>query len=315
MARFLERDLATRGFAVQLQPVTADRFNIFAHGGGGHPPRVVLCTHLDTVPPFIASSEDEGFIYGRGACDAKGILAAMTVAADALRAKGHHEVGLLFVVGEETDSIGALKANELAPASRYVLVGEPTENKLASGHKGSLEVVLRAEGTAAHSAYPELGDSAVHRLLDALERVRRTSWGHSDHLGDASVNIGTLSGGEAGNVVAPGAEARVFIRVVGSAADARRTLDAIVGEDPKLSYDIVTSHDAVSCETIPGFDTTPVSFGSDIPALTAFGKPLMLGPGSIRDAHGPNERIAKQDVDEAVNLYCKAVMYLMDAGS
>lgn len=188
IARFLERALDTRGFSVMLQEVAPGRFNVFA--GDPDTTQVVMCTHLDTVPPFIPSSEDDDFIHGRGACDAKGIIGAMVTAADRLRTDGIKGVGLLFVVGEETDSAGARKANELGIDSRYIVVGEPTQNVPASGHKGVFGFMLKASGTAAHSAYPERGDSAIDRLLPALDRIRHAAWGADDVLGDATCNVG-----------------------------------------------------------------------------------------------------------------------------
>lgn len=313
LARFLDRELTSRGFHVTLQQVAPGRFNVFAGGRGTT--GVVLCTHLDTVPPFIPSAEDDEFIYGRGACDAKGILGAMVTAAQRLREKRIDGVGLLFVVGEETDSVGARKANDLGIGSRYIVVGEPTQNIPASGHKGVFGFVLEASGTAAHSAYPERGDSAIERLLPALERVRHAAWGSSDVLGDATCNIGMIAGGEAGNVIAPSAEARIFVRTVGPAADARATLDDLIDGDPKLSYHVLCQTDAVACETLPGVEAAPVAFGSDIPALTTFGKPLLFGPGSIHDAHTDGEKIAKRDVEDAVDLYCRAVTHLLQQGS
>ncbi len=273
---------------------------------------VILCTHLDTVAPFIASSEDADFIYGRGACDAKGVLATMVAAAEQLYSDGVPGMGLLFVVGEEVDSAGARHANELGITSRYVIVGEPTENQLASGHKGALEFLLRAEGTAAHSAYPEHGDSAIDRLLTALDQIRQANWGQNPRLGRATVNIGTISGGVAGNVMAPQAEARVFVRLVGPVAAARAALDEIVNGDARLAYEVTTESEPVECETVEGLDATPVAFGSDIPALTAFGKPLLLGPGSIHDAHTDGEKIAKQQALEAVDLYCRIARHFLE---
>jgi acetylornithine deacetylase len=310
LAEFLNRALVARGFGVRLQEVEPKRFNVLAHFG--EPIRVVLCTHLDTVSPFIPSSEDAQFIYGRGACDAKGILAAMVTAAEQLQRDGFRQVALLFVVGEEGDSVGAHKANELGVGNEYIVVGEPTENRLASGHKGSLEFVLRAGGTAAHSAYPERGDSAIERLLHGLESIRQVDWGRSTLLGDATVNIGMLSGGVAGNVIAPHAEARVFVRLVGTVADAKTKLEEIVAEDSGLTYQISTANEAVTCETLDGFDAAPVAFGSDIPSLTTFGKPLLLGPGSIHDAHGNDEKIGKQQASDGVQLYCDVVRRLLE---
>jgi acetylornithine deacetylase len=310
LAHFLDKELTARGFAVRLQEAGPERFNVFADHG--EPVGVVLCTHLDTVAPFIPSSEDEECIYGRGACDAKGILAAMVTAAEGLSPGEARQVGLLFVVGEEVDSIGARKANELGVDSRYIIVGEPTENRLASGHKGALEFVIRARGTAAHSAYPDQGDSAIDGLLHALEGIRQADWGRDAPLGDATVNVGTVAGGVAGNVVPPTAEARVFVRLVGSSAQAEETLDRIVAEDPRLTYEITIRSEPVTCITLDGFEARPVAFGSDIPALTTFGKPLMVGPGSIHDAHSDGERIEKRQLSEGVRLYRKLVRKLLE---
>jgi acetylornithine deacetylase len=310
VARFVEKILLDRGFRVTLQEVEPERYNVYALTDGR--PRVVLCTHLDTVPPFYGSSEDERYIYGRGACDAKGCLAAMIEAVTGLRDGGSGGLGLLFVVGEEVDSIGAKVANRLEPGSRYVLVGEPTESRMATGHKGTFYFVLQARGRAAHSAYPHLGDSATERLLDVLGKIRGANWGHSDLLGPATVNIGTLFGGLAANVVAPEAQAGVMVRVVGRASEVEAKLREILGDDPNLSYEVFSSNDAVICETLPGFEVAPVAFGTDIPALTDLGKPLLLGPGSIHDAHTSDEKIGKQEALRAVELYRQAAVGLLE---
>ena len=305
LGRFLYTDLEQRHFNVELQEVAGDRMNVYAHMGSR--PRIVFCTHIDTVPPFIPSSEDDEFIYGRGSCDAKGILAAMVVAAEKLRAKGVQDLGLLFVVGEEVDSIGAEKANMLDSDARYVIVGEPTESRLASGHKGAFKFKLLVEGTAAHSAYPHLGDSAIDRLVNLLTVVRDTDWGHSDVLGPATVNVGTINGGVAANVIAPYAEADVFVRVVGAAAEVQSKIEVLLKGEDRISYEIVSVSDAVFCETVPGFEVAPVSFGTDIPALRSFGKPILIGPGSIHDAHTSTEKIGKAEVRAAIDYYQELV--------
>lgn len=310
VALFLEKDLGERGFSLTMQEVAEGRLNVYATSPGVLP-KVVLCTHLDTVPPFFPSSEDGEYVYGRGSCDAKGILATMVLAAVSLRQQGVDEVGLLFVVGEEVDSIGALAANRLESRARYVVVGEPTENRMASGHKGGLKVRLRAKGKAAHSAYPHLGESAIDRLLDVLSEVRAANWGRSETLGEATVNIGTIGGGLAANVLAPEAEAQLFVRVVASAAEARTKLDEILSRHPALSYDVISEADAVSCETRPGFEIAPVAFGTDIKSLRTFGKPLLIGPGSIHDAHTSNEKIGKKEAEEAVSYYQRLVRDLL----
>ena len=310
VARFLEKTLGQRGFRVTMQKVEADRHNVYALTNGS--PEVVLCTHLDTVPPFYSSSEDDRYIYGRGSCDAKGCMAAMVEAVVGLREKGIEGVGLLFVVGEEVDSIGAMTANLLKPGSRYVLVGEPTESRMASGHKGTFYFILRAKGRAAHSAYPHLGDSATDRLLDALQKIRKIDWGRSEVLGPATVNIGTLSGGLAPNVIAPEAAAGVLVRVVGKASEVEDKLVEALGDTPNLSYEVLSKKDAVLCETLPEFEVAPMAFGTDIPSLTEFGKPLLFGPGSIHDAHTSEEKISKQEALRAVELYQQAAIGLLE---
>jgi acetylornithine deacetylase len=310
LARFLAKALAERGFEPELQNVAGDRVNVFASTGG--PARVVFCTHLDTVPPFYESSEDERFIYGRGACDAKGILAAMVSSAVKLRDGGAGGLGLLFVVGEELDSIGAKAANQIGFESKYVLVGEPTQNRLASGHKGTFKFALRARGTAAHSAYPEQGDSAIDRLLLMLSQIRRADWGRSEILGEATVNIGKLFGGVAANVIAPEAEAHVYVRVVGRASEVESKLDRLLGNDSQMSYEIIAQNDAVFCEVLPDLPAEPVAFGTDIPSLTGLGKPLLLGPGSIHDAHTDHEKIGKDELIRAVELYCRTGRHLLE---
>lgn len=312
VGRFLADDLTARGFSVTSQEVAPDRSNVYAVNPGATP-RVVFCTHIDTVPPFYESSEDDEYIYGRGSCDAKGIAATMVLAAIGLRNSGIPETGLLFVVGEEVDSAGAIVANELSSEARYVVVGEPTENRMASGHKGGFKFRLKATGKAAHSAYPELGESAIDALLDALAEIRGEAWGASELLGDATINVGTIHGGLAANVLAPRAEADVFIRVVGRVAEVQSKIDRIVGHHPKLSYEVISKSDAVVCETVPGFEVAPVSFGTDIPELHAFGKPLLVGPGSIHDAHTDREKIGKREAADAVEYYQRLVRQLLDS--
>lgn len=309
LALFLDKDLRERGFGVTLQEVGGGRLNVYARSADDLP-RVVLCTHLDTVPPFYPSSEDAEYVYGRGACDAKGIVAAMVFAAVELKGSGVH-IGLLFVVGEEVDSAGALAANRLPSQASYVIVGEPTESRMASGHKGGFKFRLSATGKAAHSAYPHLGESAIERLLDGLEEIRSTDWGRSEVLGDATVNVGTISGGLAANVLAPRAEAQVFIRVVGQVSEVRAKMDGILARHPALACEVISESDAVFCVTRSGYEVAPVAFGTDIKSLRSFGKPLLIGPGWIGDAHTAHERISKREASEAVAYYQRLVRDLL----
>jgi len=311
VGRFLAKDLEARGFSVTTQEVAPGRANVYAVQGSVAP-RVVFCTHIDTVPAFFASSEDDSYIHGRGSCDAKGILATMVFATMALREQGIEDVGLLFVVGEEVDSIGAFAANDLpSSSSRYVIVGEPTENKMATGHKGGFKFRMHASGKAAHSAYPKLGHSAIEHLLDGLAALRNESFGVSDTLGPATINIGTIHGGLAANVFAPDAVADVLVRVVGAKEEVEAKINAVVERYPHLRYEVISQSDAVLCETVAGFDTAPVSFGTDIPALHAFGKALLLGPGSIHDAHTIGEKLGKDEAVDAVGYYQKLVKQLL----
>jgi acetylornithine deacetylase len=308
--RHLE-DLVGRfdGGAVEKMPVEGDRFNVFAAWGE---PAVVLSTHMDTVPPFFPSSEDEDFIHGRGACDTKGGIAAMLQAARELLEEGVRGFGLLFVVGEETDSLGAQVANRHPRGSRYLIDGEPTENRLALGCKGYLFIRIEAEGRAAHSAYPELGESAIDRLLDVLARLRALPLPTDPVLGETTLNVGTLAGGRAANVVADQARAEVTVRTVGPAGDLKRRISEAVHAVPGARIAEIRETPAVQLGSLPGFATTIVKYTTDIPRLGAWGEPFLLGPGSIHVAHTPEERVAKQDLLDAARHYGDMVRRLRD---
>jgi len=299
ISRFLAEFLEAEGFRVRTQVVSGERKNVLAVSEDR--PRLVFCTHMDTVGPFIPFSEDAKYLYGRGCCDAKGILAAMIVAAESLRDEGGRSLGLLFVVGEETTSDGAKVADEISPGPRYVIVGEPTENMLATAHKGILTVQLSSRGRAAHSCSPHLGDSAVDKLLDVLEVVRRTDFGRDPELGNASLNIGQISGGSAPNVVPDAAGAVLSFRLVRSPEDAlalvRRSLQTGV------SVEVLSQSPPQRLATRPGFKTGVMPYGTDIPHLKRYGTPFLLGAGSVDDAHQPRERVAKKALQESVELY------------
>lgn len=294
-------ELAGRtGGSVERLPVVEDRFNLFAAWGE---PVVVLSTHIDTVPPFFPSSEDDEHIHGRGACDTKGLLAAMIKAVEELLAAGDRGFGLLLVVGEETDSIGAKTANRSPRGSRYLINGEPTENRLALGSKGALSLVVEAEGRAAHSAYPELGVSAIDRLLEALARIRQVPLPTNPVLGESTLNIGTLSGGRAANVIADQARAQVMVRTVGPAEELRAALQAAATSVPGVRVLEQRETPAIHLGSLPGFASTIVKYTTDVPHLGAWGAPFLLGPGSIHVAHTPEERVPKRELVEAVGLY------------
>ena len=300
--------LNRQGFHVDLQEISPERANIIAATEAK--PRIVLSTHMDTVPPFIASSEDDEFIYGRGACDAKGIIAAQIAAAEKLRADGFKEIGLLFTVDEEVTSTGAKVANNhsLAASCEYLINGEPTDNRIAIGTKGSVQAIIRAEGRAAHSAYPEQGESAIEKLLDVLEDVRTIDWPRDDTFSETTCNIGVISGGTRANVIPDKAEATIQIRLAVASAEVVTLLEeAIAG---RASIDYKSNHDPLRLLTVDGFDTMLARFTTDIPYLSNWGRALLIGPGSILDAHTAGEKVRKSDLLRAVDLYAELVKSL-----
>ena len=295
------------GGTVERMKATAERFNVLAAWGA---PVVTLSTHMDTVPPFFPSREDEEFVWGRGACDAKGIIAAMIAAGEKLLGQGTRNFALLFVVGEERDSLGAHTAAKQGRGSKYLINGEPTENKLAIGSKGALRYEMVARGKLAHSAYPELGDSAIHKLLDVLEEIRRIPLPEDELLGKATLNVGTISGGRATNVVADQAEAELMFRVVGEPNALREAMTKAAGGRIELREALYTP--PLRMEAVDGLPTTVVSFTTDIPNFRgAWGKPMLIGPGSIHLAHTAEERIAKKELREAVEIYAGLTVKLM----
>jgi acetylornithine deacetylase len=306
IVEFVSRWLVSRGWNVELQEVSKGRANIWATRKGKG---VTLSTHLDTVPPYIAPREENGKLFGRGACDAKGIGAAMLAAADRLVKSGEERVDLLFLVGEEQGSDGARAANRLSPTSKYLVNGEPTESKLASGAKGSQRVTLRFRGRAAHSAYPELGRSAIKPMLDLLPTIDKLDLPTDPVLGATTVNIGTIRAGTAGNIIPELAETELMFRLVGDVKPLKKSIEKWVGDKAEIEYGSYIP--AQKFETIPGFDVAPVAYTSDIPLLTRWGKPLMFGPGSIHVAHTPDEFIALDELRSAVDAYERIVRALL----
>ena len=307
VAVFLGDYLEKLGAQVELEEAEPDRPNVLALWGK---PEVVLSTHLDTVPPFFPSREDEHFIYGRGACDAKGIIAAQVEAASRLRAEGVSDVALLLLVGEERNSAGAMAANQHPRGARYLINGEPTENRLVLGTKGVLRLEMEAKGRMAHSAYPELGESATEKLVEALHRLRDMNLPEDELLGKTTYNIGIIQGGIAPNVIPDFARAEVMYRVVRSADEIYEAVRRRVGE--LVTVQKVLEIPPVQLGRMDGLETTVVAFSTDIPALTNWGQPFLLGPGSVRVAHTENERIAKQELVQAVEIYVKMVKKLKE---
>ena len=300
--------LASRsGGHVERIAVEPGRDNVFAAWGQ---PVVTLSTHMDTVPPFFPSSEDEQFLWGRGACDAKGIIAAMIFAAEQLLAAGRENFGLLFVVGEERNSAGARAAAASPRGSRFLINGEPTENHLALGGKGALRFEIVARGKLAHSAYPHLGHSAIHELLDVLQDIRRIALPKDAVLGPSTLNVGVISGGRAPNVVADEARAEIMFRTVGDPSALREAVAAAASGRAEARE--VIHIPAVRLTAFDGLPTTAVAFATDIPALgDAWGKPFLIGPGSIHVAHTAEERIAKRELSEAVEIYARMATLLL----
>jgi acetylornithine deacetylase len=283
------------------------RFNLFAQWGEAL--TVTLSTHMDTVPPFIVSREDDEYIWGRGACDTKGIIAAMIKAVEGLLESGERGFCLLFVVGEERNSAGAYKAARDPRGSKYIVNGEPTENKLALGSKGALRYEVAARGKMAHSAYPELGDSAIHKLIDALAEIRRIPLPVDALLGPSTLNIGTLSGGRAPNVIADEAKADIMIRLVGDSAETKAALERAVEGRAELRE--VIEIPAVLLNAVDGIPTTVVAYTTDIPAFAGqWGEPFLIGPGTIHVAHTFEERVPKTQLIEAVQIYQQIVRHL-----
>ena len=320
---FLHEYLSAQRYAVEREAVdqpdraitpgagNGDRFNIYA-ALPGVTPDIVLSTHMDTVPPFFGSREDDEFVYGRGSCDAKGIIAAQIAAADRLREAGV-KIGLLFLVGEERDSAGAKVANENPRGSKFLINGEPTDNRLALASKGALRVELRAKGRMAHSAYPELGDSAINKLVEALHDVLAMPLPVEPEIGPSTLNIGLIEGGRAPNVIADKAEAHILIRLVGPSAEIKQDILRVVGNRADVDFSLDLPF--VRMRKVGDLPTMIAKFTTDIPSLTNWGEPFLLGPGSIHVAHTPDEKIAKKELLEAVDLYYDLATSLVGSSS
>jgi acetylornithine deacetylase len=300
---FLAERLGKLGYVVGKGAVERHRFNVLALPAGVSSPAVVFSTHMDTVPPHIPSWEDDRRVYGRGACDAKGIIAAQTAAAQRLQAEHKIPVGLLFVVGEERDSLGAKIANEHPIGSKFLVNGEPTENKLGVASKGALRVELTAVGKMAHSAYPELGESAIDKLVEALHRLKKMHLPFNEEIGPCTLNVGVIDGGRAPNVIADHARAQILVRLVGPAEDLRRNIVDGVRDLVKVEFPLEIPY--AKLRTIPGLPTMIAAFTTDIPQLSNWGEPLLLGPGSIHVAHTESEYIDKEQLMQAVDIYTR----------
>ena len=307
LGQWLVECLSDRGYIVNKQPVSEGRFNVFA--SLNVPPRVVFSTHFDCVPPFFPSRQSDGRLFGRGACDAKGILASQIVAGDRLRALGEERFGLLFLVGEERGSDGAKVANQNAPADVLFLInGEPTDNRLGSATRGTLRINLTATGRAAHSSFPELGESAIDKLLDALIVIRGLTLPEDPLLGRTHYSVGLIEGGVAPNVISPAATAELLFRTVG---ERLKIVEALKVVEELVTYKVVMEVPAVRMHTVPDFETAVFPYTTDIPLLTRWGRPLLLGPGSIHVAHTDNEHVSSNELHAAVDLYVMLAQQLL----
>lgn len=306
---FLRDHLQSLGWTVELQKVSENQNNVIAYLNDT--PRVWFSTHLDTVPPFIPPTEDDEKIYGRGACDAKGIIAAQITAAERLREEGIEDIGLLYTVEEERSSTGARAANEhpLAAKCEHLINGEPTDNDLAIGSKGTFRLNIKTSGKAAHSAYPEEGDSAIEKLLDILEDVRHTKFPSDDFFGDTTVNIGTIDGGTALNVIPPSAEAGLAIRLTTPRKPIEDALQSLLRNRGEI--EVLSCSEPVKMLPVDGFEQKVVRFTTDIPYLTNWGQPLLFGPGSILVAHTKDEFVLKKDLEDAAGHYAALARKLL----
>jgi acetylornithine deacetylase len=300
-------ELCALDYCVHKIPVAHNRFNVQATLED-KPPEIIFSTHIDTVPPFIPSSEDNENIYGRGSCDAKGIAAAQIAACERLRREGA-AVGMLFLVGEERDSLGAKVANDSPLGNRFLINGEPTENKIAIASKGALRVEVVARGKMAHSAYPELGESAIEKLLRAVDRLLQIDLPKNPEVGPCTMNIGLIEGGRAPNVIADHARAQLLYRLVGTSDSLREQIQKQVAGLAEAEF--VLEIPFKKLRTVPGIETMVAAFTTDIPALSKWGEPVLLGPGSIHVAHTEREYISKQQLLQAVDLYCSVARQLL----
>jgi len=306
--RWLARQLRELGLFVTEQRVDGDRINVIATTHEGGRPDVVLSTHFDCVPPFFPSRVEGDRLYGRGSCDAKGILAAQVAAVERLRGGGETRAGLVFVVGEERGSDGAKLANGAATGSRFLVNGEPTESRLGSATRGILRVRFHAGGRAAHSSFPELGVSAIDALIDTLIELRRLPLPEDSVLGKTYYTVGLISGGVAPNVVSPSAEAEIMFRTVGPGDDVRK---AIASLESHVSIVHVLEVPPIKMKTVPGFETAVFPYTTDIPFLANWGQPLLFGPGSIHVAHTADEYVSISEMHAAVDSYVGIVKGLL----
>ena len=328
LADMLVAEMSAPGRDVRTFDVGDGTVNILVSWGV---PEVVFCTHLDTVPPYIAPSSDGDLVRGRGTCDAKGQIFAMYEACKVLESKGYDGFALLLLAGEETGSFGAKAFRGQHPGAEWVIVGEPTDNCMASASKGTKAFEVEFTGKAFHSGYPEHGTSAVNLFNDFMNALRSIVFPSDDILGNTTWNIGRLSSDNPQNILSDRLTCRVYFRTTFASDEmVCNIMRNIAGPDAKLRFgrprvqdgsDIVAKEVApwqkamsvkalggdtpTSYETFPEFPAKPVSFGSDAPQLTNFRRKILCGPGSILVAHRDDEHVLISDIAQAVENYVK----------
>ena len=291
-----------------LQTLQAPKKELFEVGDGTAnllfswgTPRVVFCTHMDTVPPYIPPTIETEVVKGRGSCDAKGQVFAMYTACKELEKEGFTDFGLLLLAGEETGSWGAKAFSKTGFTAPFLIVGEPTENKMVSASKGTLSYDLKFTGEAFHSGYPQYGVSAVDLFNEFYNRLKAQDWGVDPELGETTWNVGLLHSDNPQNILSPELTCRLYFRTTFVSHEAvQRWMQAIPEASLRAPGDTPAHY-----VTLQGFESAPVAFGSDAPHLSGFGHKIICGPGSIRVAHRPEEHILVKDLEKAVELYVK----------
>ncbi|KAF9888623.1 hypothetical protein FE257_008555 [Aspergillus nanangensis] len=319
VAVFLDNHLTALGYTVERIPIAqgSTRENVYAYLGSQRKTRACLSSHMDTVPPHIPLRVDGSTIYGRGACDDKGPMAAQICALEELRAEGkvkEGDVSLLFVVGEEKGGPGMLAANNHDLSFEGVVFGEPTEGKLVVGHKGHLVFELIGEGKACHSGYPHHGTNANIALVEALNDFLTTKFPDSSLLGPSTFNIGKLEGGVSYNIVPAASKALCAVRVATDMPGIKKIVADTAAKHPNIRLEFKFEYpETLLDHDVEGFETGPVSYGTDVPRFKGNHKKYLYGPGSILVAHGENEQIEMSELLEGVKRYKTLTTHILNS--
>lgn len=280
----------------EIQVTDNGRLNIFFSYGE---PKIIFCSHLDTVPPYFQPQKNGDIISGRGSCDAKGQIAYLFEAFKQLKSEGHTNIGMLMVSGEEDGSQGAIRANKDLIDCNYIIIGEPTENKLIKASKGNLLVKVNFKGKSCHSGYPQNGDSAVEHMISFFNRLNSIDFPEDTVLGKTTYNIGKVESSNAHNVVSNSAECKIFFRTTFATNEIlKKKLNEIKYNN--IEFEFIYGDEPLNFYTIDGFKTDVVSFGTDAPAFTNVKNKILYGPGSILDAHTDKEYVKIEGLHTAV---------------